>query len=60
MSEKDKSELIGCIIDIFEDDLHNRDMQMQELNPDGIFFKDEAYDNVASKLETLLKECKLI
>lgn len=60
MSEKDKSELIGCIIDIFEDDLHNRDMQMQELNPDGIFFKDKAYDDVASKLETLLKECKLI
>lgn len=74
-----KEEIIGLIIDIFEDDLHNRDIARVSSkgtdvkfdngiipkhflfdDNEGVFYGGEIYDNVAEKLEFLLKELKII
>ena len=63
----DRQELIGQIIDIFEDDLHNRQLKrecchasiplhFEDEDSDGVFYGGEYYDNIASQLKTLLKE----
>ena len=72
MSRDDLTELIGCIIDTFEDDLHNRDMSRYGTEPtpnegiiplyfekedsNGVYYGGDYYDNVAGKLKTLLRE----
>lgn len=68
-NEDDKDELVGEIIDIFEDDLHNRrikervnsnlaviPLHQEDKESDGVFYGGEEYDNVAAKLKTLLCE----
>lgn len=68
-NEDDKNELVGEIIDIFEDDLHNRRIKervnsnlavihlyKEDEESNGVFYGGEEYDNVASKLKTLLCE----
>lgn len=68
----DKAELIGTIIDTFEDDLHNRcivnpisksaviKLFREDEDCDGVFYGGEHYDNIAKKLETLLSEWGII
>lgn len=66
----DKTELIGTVIDVFEDDLHNRSiiengsavtkLFKEDADCDGVFYGGEHYDNIAKKLETLLKEWRII
>lgn len=67
----DKAELIGTIIDTFEDDLHNRQLKreygfasiplhFEDEESDGVFYGGEYYDNIAKKLETLLSEWGII
>lgn len=67
MSKENLTELIGCIIDTFEDDLHNRTVRpafgsaniplyFEDRDSDGVFYGGEHYDNIASQLESLLKE----
>ena len=67
MTKENLTELIGCIIDTFEDDLHNRTVKpvfgtaniplhFKDEDSDGVFYGGEYYDNVASQLKTLLKE----
>lgn len=67
---EDFEELIGQIIDIFEDNLTERDMACYTNNPrpeegiiplhfededsDGVFYGGEHYDNVAKQLRHLL------
>lgn len=67
-----KEEIIGLFIDIFEDDLHNRDLERFSSDPkpkvgtiklhfedkdsDGVFYGGPAYDKVAGQIKTLLKE----
>ena len=67
-NEDDKNELVGEIIDIFEDDLHNRRIKERKSSSlaviplhvdeetDGVFYGGEEYDNVAAKIKTLLCE----
>lgn len=68
-NEDDKNELVGEIIDIFEDDLHNRrikervnsnlavvPLHHEDEESDGVFYGGEEYDKVAAKLKTLLCE----
>lgn len=65
-----EEELVGQIIDIFEDNLHNRAIiygkkaivPLVSLDEDssGVFFAGDEYDLVASQLKTLLKEWRLI
>lgn len=68
-NEDDKNELVGEIIDIFEDDLHNRrikervnsnlaviPLHQEDEELDRVFYSGEEYDNVAAKLKTLLCE----
>lgn len=53
-----EEELIGCIIDTFEDDLHNRNI-LNINNDNTVYYEGNTYDCIADKLRILLKEFRI-
>lgn len=60
LSEKDCSEMIGCIIDTFEDYITEHADELGSNNSDEAIITGSAYDILAKKIESILFDAGII